>query len=657
MGKFRRGIRGDVVNLPEESLDLELEVAENVDQTPEVRILASPFDRPRAQYQYPFPEEELNDLLLALEGAVTRDAWRADGGRYTGTAPPLSQTPKEIGSQLMAKLFPEPLLATFRKTLEMREERRGMLRIRLCFGTSASKLVPSSALPWELVHDPEGRCFLVHQPEIAFVRYIDVAKPIRTFQVSDNLRVLVIAAEPTDLGKSTVQREEEWILKALEKTQGVTGRSLEKPTWEALQAALSEEEIHVVHFLGHSNFNYESGDGGVFFEAEGGTSHLVYSDEFAGVLGKFPSLRLVIFSSCRGAAIRRKAYHDEFGGVAVALVAAGVPAVVAMQYSISNTAAVRFCESFYGHLLESGHVDEAVTAMRRGLLEQDANSMEWLSPVLVSRAANGRIFHPKSAIRPEGPHRIGIRSILGWGLQPEDHTDAFLSLTAYFRETRYAEPEVWQTEVLPRVQQFVQKEAFPHKEVDLFLATHTSLTFAIGYLLGGKAGIKLGLEQRSIEETRILRTSDPKDPDAGGWEVHDFAASPGGKDIAIALSTSRPTRRAVQQYVGRELPQIGRILEFRPEDGVSLLSVINGRHAFRLAEKVSEVMQDHTALNDPPVFHLFLSAPNILALLLGQVSRPHKELQLYEFDFLNERDGGYSPSLRLTSAGNEGTTG
>ena len=57
--------------------------------------------------------------------------------------------------------------------------------------------------------------------------------------------------------------------------------------------------------------------------------------------------RLVVLNSCSGAATNSQ---DLFSGTAAALARSGVAAVAAMQYAISDPAAVAFTRGFYAAL-------------------------------------------------------------------------------------------------------------------------------------------------------------------------------------------------------------------------------------------------------------------------------------------------------------------
>jgi hypothetical protein len=83
---------------------------------------------------------------------------------------------------------------------------------------------------------------------------------------------------------------------------------------------------------------------------------------------------------------------DLFSGTAAALVRSGVAAVTAMQYAISDLAAVAFSRGFYTALAHGRGVDEAVSAGRVGILGTSGRTLEWVTPVMYLRGSDARLF-------------------------------------------------------------------------------------------------------------------------------------------------------------------------------------------------------------------------------------------------------------------------
>ena len=79
-----------------------------------------------------------------------------------------------------------------------------------------------------------------------------------------------------------------------------------------------------------------------------------------------------------------------FSSVAADLIRGGVPAVIAMQFEISDNMAIAFSNALYAYLLDNLPIQSALAHTR---LELKANHYgEWISPVLYMRGLNGEIF-------------------------------------------------------------------------------------------------------------------------------------------------------------------------------------------------------------------------------------------------------------------------
>ena len=124
------------------------------------------------------------------------------------------------------------------------------------------------------------------------------------------------------------------------------------------------------------------------FEDEWAHSALVDAETLGVLLHDHHSLRLAVLNACEGA---RSAADDPFAGVATTLVRQGIPAVVAMQFVITDRAALAFAEEFYAAVADGFPVDTAVAEARKAILSAP-NEVEWGTPVLFLRTGNGVLF-------------------------------------------------------------------------------------------------------------------------------------------------------------------------------------------------------------------------------------------------------------------------
>ena len=137
-------------------------------------------------------------------------------------------------------------------------------------------------------------------------------------------------------------------------------------TWAALQDLLLSGQWHAVHFIGHGDFDIGRDEGVLALTRDDGRADLVEADRLVDLLHEArPMPRLVVLNSCSGAAT---GVNDLFAGTAAALVRGGVSAVAAMQYPISDAAAVAFARGFYTAIAHGRGVDDATSSGRVAIL-------------------------------------------------------------------------------------------------------------------------------------------------------------------------------------------------------------------------------------------------------------------------------------------------
>src|SRR4029453_1850813 len=100
-------------------------------------------------------------------------------------------------------------------------------------------------------------------------------------------------------------------------------------------------------------------------------------------------LRLVVLNSCDGA---RTSLVDPYAGVATTLIQLGVPAVVAMQFEITDRAAICFAEELYTNLIGRQAPIDAAVAEARLAVYIEVDKVEWATPVLFVRHPDDELF-------------------------------------------------------------------------------------------------------------------------------------------------------------------------------------------------------------------------------------------------------------------------
>jgi hypothetical protein len=294
---------------------------------------------------------------------------------------------REVGRRLFdALLSPLAISGVYRASSAVAAERGEPLRIVL--RTSAPEL---AALPWESMFDTAAGTYVArHEP---LVRYVPVPASPPPLTVRLPLRILALISAPRGLAPLDVEREREHLsqaLRSLIQRGDVVVQWLEHASWPALQETLLSGSWHIVHFIGHGDFDIEQDEGVLALENEQGRVHRVAAGSFVDLLREAdPMPRLVVLNACDSSAAGST---DLFSGTAASLVRGGVSAVTAMQFEISDAAAIAFCQGFYTAIGRGRSIDEAVRSGRVAILGLGEGSLEWITPTLYLRGQETHLF-------------------------------------------------------------------------------------------------------------------------------------------------------------------------------------------------------------------------------------------------------------------------
>lgn len=374
--------------------DFSLKIEPDEDGGYTALVLQSPAGEGRSSFRLPFDPEALGPMLVDL-GQVVRGARPADATASAAAAGPKVE---DAGDQLFDALFSGSVRSLLERSFGWRDERPGRrgLRIKLHIDPMEPSLRLLANLPWELLHYRYTREFLSLSRLTPIIRYLNVQQPDNPVPLELPLRVLVVIASPPGYDPLDLDRERKLIQDSWAKQDNVEVEFIQRAAIQELQDRLVEKPYHILHFMGHGDFDQETGRGVVLLEDEHGQAQRV-DGEMLGILLRDAKLGLVFLNACRTAQSAQGQGLNPFAGVATAMVLAGVPAVVAMQFPISDEAAITFAQRFYPLLARDNPVDAAVAEGRRAVRMQDVRGFEWATPVLFMRVPQGRVFEVVSA--------------------------------------------------------------------------------------------------------------------------------------------------------------------------------------------------------------------------------------------------------------------
>ena len=239
--------------------------------------------------------------------------------------------------------------------------------------------------PWELAFDSHRRAFLA-ATEACFVRNVVTAVPCATRpRRRGRLSVVVAAAQPQGLSSVSWEEEAEAIRAGLAPlvASGLARVRVERAvTAEALHRLVADGPCDVLHFVGHGTWDAGRRVGALVLESESGGVAPVEAPVLKTLLAG-RGLALVVLNACQSA---RGSRSDLARGVAPALVAAGIPAVVANQFSVLDAAALVFARELYRSLALGRALGDAAREARLAVrCDAACGPVDWAVPVVYAR--------------------------------------------------------------------------------------------------------------------------------------------------------------------------------------------------------------------------------------------------------------------------------
>ena len=331
-----------------------------------------------------------------------------------------------LGGELFTSVFAGEVGTAFRSGQAVARERATSLQVRLRLTDPAL-----AALPWEAMFDPVDGVYVCRKEPL--IRYVDAPTSNEALQVDPPLRILGIISTPRDLPRIDAASERGRLERALA-THLAAGRViidwLEEATWANVHEKLLSGRWHVLHFVGHGDYDRAGGEGVLALVDQDGRAEYVDASVFADLIDEAePTPRLVVLNSCASGA---SGDTELFAGTASALVRSGIRAVAAMQFTISDVAALEFSRGFYSALANGRGVDEAVRSGRIAILGLGRYTLEWVTPVLYLAGDDARLFDIAAAAVPALETAPLAPSADGWPdtepepepqLQPEPEAD------------------------------------------------------------------------------------------------------------------------------------------------------------------------------------------------------------------------------------------
>ncbi|RZS68702.1 CHAT domain-containing protein [Agromyces ramosus] len=356
--------------------DLQLRIDRDADGSYRVLAMAPDGRTARGSFTPPVTEGELDEFVQRVGLARRR----------SGSPDARMLAIKDLGSTLYDALIKDDIGTVFYSARSAAAERDRGLRITLRLSGSPELM----RLPWEFLYKRPR--FIAQSTQTPVVRALDVDSAMRPQQLRLPLRILAMVSSPSGYPELDADAERRNLERALEgpRRAGLVELTwLERATLGELGRRISEpDEVHVLHYIGHGAYDEATESGVLVLETPQGRAHDVSGEDIGAMLQDETSLRLVVLNACEGA---RTSHVDPFSGVATSLVNFDIPAVIGMQFEITDDAAIAFSESLYTGLARGLAIDAALAPARRAIIgAMMAN--EFGTPVLFLRDGDARLF-------------------------------------------------------------------------------------------------------------------------------------------------------------------------------------------------------------------------------------------------------------------------
>jgi hypothetical protein len=299
-------------------------------------------------------------------------------GRAPLTALPSGKELRELGRDLFEALLPGDVRRLY-------DTARALQKGRPLDVVFTSMLDWVADKPWELAFDPSRREFLATS-DVNIVRNAFTAVPADApARGRGRLRILAVVSQPRGTVPLNTKTETTDLRKAF-RPLTAAGRAevevLTRATPGRLQRRLAQGGVDVLHFVGHGDFDEKEREGSLLLEDEHGRPRRLGAEALRQVLcGR--GLRLVFLNACETGRGGRVEWNR---GIAPALVAAGLPAVVANQYPVLDSAATAFARELYAQLAAGRATGDAAREARVAVSrDRGPGTLDWAVPVLFAR--------------------------------------------------------------------------------------------------------------------------------------------------------------------------------------------------------------------------------------------------------------------------------
>lgn len=250
--------------------------------------------------------------------------------------------------------------------------------------------------PWEYLYDSNSQVFLSQMFHPISRGIFTLYSDPELEQLKGKVRILIIIGVLPDDANTTSGDEIKWMKEVFNTklaTDFVEFKIMQAIGPVELDKELQKNHYDILHFFGHARFDNVKEEGYLKFERPGDEAFKFYATSFAQLLLR-KGIRLAFLNACESGRTARNE-DPARSSIAAAILASGVPAVIATQFSIPDVTAHYLSSMIYNGLVSGLPLMEAMQNGRRAMnYAPKSKFTDWGIPVLYTSDPTLMIFPP-----------------------------------------------------------------------------------------------------------------------------------------------------------------------------------------------------------------------------------------------------------------------
>ncbi|OPC67310.1 hypothetical protein BAY13_15940 [Elizabethkingia bruuniana] len=247
--------------------------------------------------------------------------------------------------------------------------------------------------------------------------------------------------------------------------------------------------------------------------------------------------------------------------------------------------------------------------------------------------------------------KVGVRSFRKGAENLENEVDQISCFLHCFSSRFILEEYAGMEFINEQIKATAEKIIVNKKPVLLHLDTHLSLATLLGSQLNPKYGVpEITLVQKTFNGKKLWKADAETTPvqTAPFWTITEEQLNEQGDETVLSINVTHNIIEDVNAFVEENLAHVKARVHASLLPKIGATSLIDANHAVSALEELISTMKTVKRKSQAMgKVHVFIAAPNAMAFYLGQKISLLGKVALYEFDFEQQRNGGYHAILEI----------